>query len=137
MVVSCASAQNWWLRTPNSNANNVRNVNTSGAVNNNNANNAYAVVPDCGVCEIRVGFCRKQGTRAGRTRPASPEEKWLATLASRMDGPRYEGRPGQQRPTNVNGTPVRPMGRATFARSLRCDKDTTKTQLVLIAYITA
>ena len=28
-----------------SNANNVRNVNTSGALNNNNANNSYGVVP--------------------------------------------------------------------------------------------
>lgn len=30
-----------------SNANNVRNVNTSGALNNNNASNSYGVVPDC------------------------------------------------------------------------------------------
>jgi len=36
------------LRTPNpSNANNERNVNTSGALNNNNANNAYGAPADC------------------------------------------------------------------------------------------
>lgn len=40
------SAGNWWLRTPNSNANNERNVNTTGAVNNNNANNANGVAVD-------------------------------------------------------------------------------------------
>lgn len=40
------SARNWWLRSPNSNANNERNVNTSGAVNNNNATNTNGVVPD-------------------------------------------------------------------------------------------
>lgn len=40
------SARNWWLGGPNpSNANNVRNVNTSGALNNNNASNSYGVVP--------------------------------------------------------------------------------------------
>ena len=42
------SAANWWLRTPNSgNANNVRNVNTDGSLNNNNANNGNGVAPDC------------------------------------------------------------------------------------------
>lgn len=41
-------ARNQWLRSPNpGNANNVRNVNTSGALNNNNANNTNAVAPDC------------------------------------------------------------------------------------------
>ncbi|WP_365699059.1 DUF6273 domain-containing protein [Ruminococcus sp.] len=41
------SARNWWLRTPNvGNANNVRNVNTSGALNNNNASNTYGLAPD-------------------------------------------------------------------------------------------
>lgn len=38
----------WWLRVPNpSNANNVRNVNTSGALNNNNANNNNGAAADC------------------------------------------------------------------------------------------
>lgn len=41
-------ARNWWLRSPNANANNERNVNTSGVVNNNNATNTNGVVPDCG-----------------------------------------------------------------------------------------
>lgn len=51
-----SSAQNWWLRSPNpGNANNVRNVNTSGGMNNNNANNSYAAVPDCGLVPERVG----------------------------------------------------------------------------------
>ena len=37
----------WWLRSPNTgNANNVYNVNTSGALNNNNANNTNGVAPD-------------------------------------------------------------------------------------------
>lgn len=41
------SARNWWLRSPNpSNANNERNVNTSGALNNNNANNGNGVAAD-------------------------------------------------------------------------------------------
>ena len=36
-----------WLRSPNpSNCNNVRNVNTSGALNNNNANNTNGSVAD-------------------------------------------------------------------------------------------
>ena len=38
----------WWLRTPYpSNANYERNVNTSGALNNNNANNAYGAPAAC------------------------------------------------------------------------------------------
>ena len=38
----------WWLRSPNvGNANNIRNVNPSGALNNNNANNTNGVAPDC------------------------------------------------------------------------------------------
>ena len=41
-------AANWWERTPNSgNANNVRLVNTDGTLNNNNANNANGLAPDC------------------------------------------------------------------------------------------
>ena len=36
----------WWLRSPRSgNSNNFVNVNTSGNVNNNNANNSYGVAP--------------------------------------------------------------------------------------------
>jgi hypothetical protein len=43
-----STARNWWLRSPNpGNANNVRNVNTSGAVDNNNANNGNAAAADC------------------------------------------------------------------------------------------
>lgn len=42
-----STARHWWLRGPYpGNANNVRNVNTSGALNNNNANNANGFVPD-------------------------------------------------------------------------------------------
>lgn len=38
----------WWLRAANpSNANNVRNVNTSGALNNNNAYNSNGAPADC------------------------------------------------------------------------------------------
>ena len=41
------SAAYWWLRSPNpSNANNVRNINPDGALNNNNANNGNGVAPD-------------------------------------------------------------------------------------------
>ena len=40
-------ARNWFLRTPNpSNANNERNINTSGTLNNNNANNGNGASPD-------------------------------------------------------------------------------------------
>ena len=43
------TARNWWLRSPNpSNCNNVLNVNASGALNNNNANNTYGELDDCG-----------------------------------------------------------------------------------------
>lgn len=43
-----AIRQNVRLRSANrSNANNVWNVNASGNVNNNNANNAYRFAPDC------------------------------------------------------------------------------------------
>ena len=42
------NAYYWWLRTPNPTlANNERNVNTSGALNNNNANNTNGGVADC------------------------------------------------------------------------------------------
>lgn len=41
-------ARYWWLRSPNPwNANNVRNVNPSGALNNNNASNGYGLAAAC------------------------------------------------------------------------------------------
>ena len=41
-------ARYWWLRSPNPwNANNVRNVNPSGALNNNNANKGYGLAAAC------------------------------------------------------------------------------------------
>ncbi|MEG0936142.1 MAG: DUF6273 domain-containing protein [Clostridia bacterium] len=44
-----------WLRSPNSgNANNVRIVNSTGALNNNNAVNGNGVAADCGNVEIKV-----------------------------------------------------------------------------------
>lgn len=40
------SANNWWLRSPNSgNSNNVCNVNSNGNANNNNANNTNRFAP--------------------------------------------------------------------------------------------
>lgn len=46
---------NWWLRSPNvGNSNNVRNVNTDGSLNNNNANNSQGLVPDCINSQLRV-----------------------------------------------------------------------------------
>lgn len=48
MATRCSSARNWFLRGSNpSNCNNVRNVNTTGSLNNNNASNAYGLVADC------------------------------------------------------------------------------------------
>ena len=39
-VLPSGSANNWWLRSPNvSNSNNFRYINSTGNVNNNNANN--------------------------------------------------------------------------------------------------
>lgn len=47
-MISEMSPRNWWLRTPNvGNANNSRNVNTSGSLDNNNANNGNGASPDC------------------------------------------------------------------------------------------
>ncbi len=47
--MSCGSANNWWLRSPNvSNSTNFRNFNSTGNVNNNNANNTRGV---------SFGFC--------------------------------------------------------------------------------
>lgn len=47
MGVSAVVARNWWLRTPNpNNANNERNVNTTGVLNNNNANNGIGATAD-------------------------------------------------------------------------------------------
>ncbi|MEG2860430.1 MAG: DUF6273 domain-containing protein [Clostridia bacterium] len=44
-----------WLRSPNSgNANNVRIVNSTGALNNNNAVGGFGVAADCGNVEIKV-----------------------------------------------------------------------------------
>ena len=43
------------MRSPNpGNANNVRNVNTSGALNNNNAYNGNGAAADCGDSELKV-----------------------------------------------------------------------------------
>lgn len=39
------SARYWWLGSTNPSNVNERNVNTSGALNNNNANNTNGVVP--------------------------------------------------------------------------------------------
>ena len=40
------SANNWWLRSPNvSNSTNFRYINSTGNVNNNNANNSWGVAP--------------------------------------------------------------------------------------------
>ena len=42
------SANNWWLRSPNTgNSNNEYNVTNAGASNNNNANNSNGCAPDC------------------------------------------------------------------------------------------
>lgn len=38
-------AVNWWLRSPNSNANNAYNVNNDGTLNNNNVYNANNYCP--------------------------------------------------------------------------------------------
>lgn len=46
--LAATTPRNWFLRSPNpSNCNNVRNVNSSGALNNNNARNANGAVDDC------------------------------------------------------------------------------------------
>lgn len=48
-VLPSGSANNWWLRSPNvSNSNNFRYINSTGNVNNNNANNTRGV---------SFGFC--------------------------------------------------------------------------------
>ena len=50
-----STARNWWLRSPNpSNANNVRNVNSDGSLNNNHANNGNSAAADCEQGEIKV-----------------------------------------------------------------------------------
>ena len=52
-----SSPRSWWLRSPNvSNANNARNVNTSGVVNNNNANNSIGLAPDCVYSQLKVSL---------------------------------------------------------------------------------
>lgn len=58
------TARNQWLRSPNpGNANNVRNVNASGALNNNNAYNSNALAPDCKKARPSRTL-RKQDTKA-------------------------------------------------------------------------
>ena len=48
-VLPSGSANIWWLRSPNvSNSSNFRYINSTGNVNNNNANNTYGV---------SFGFC--------------------------------------------------------------------------------
>ena len=43
------------MRSPNPwNANNVRNVNTDGSLNNNNAYNGNGAVADCEKCQLKV-----------------------------------------------------------------------------------
>ena len=59
-----------WLRSPNpGNANNERIVNTSGEVNNNNANNSNGAVADCEKCQYQVVHKDQSSTphtRSGR-----------------------------------------------------------------------
>ena len=58
------TARNWWLRSPNpSNCNNVRNVNSSGVLNNNNANNTYGELDDCGTASSST-LCKKTGSES-------------------------------------------------------------------------
>lgn len=52
--VFAVTARNWWLRLPNpSNANNERNVYSSGALNNNNANNGNGAAADY-VAQVQI-----------------------------------------------------------------------------------
>lgn len=69
-------ARNWWLRSPNSNSNNERNVNTSGVVNNNNVTNTNGVVPDCGESEIQVSptGAESKASAQGGTVPSRKRE---------------------------------------------------------------
>lgn len=49
-------ARYWWMRSPNPwNANNARNVNTDGSLDNNNAYNGNGAVADCEKRSIKVG----------------------------------------------------------------------------------
>jgi len=61
-LVAGYSATNWWLRSPNTgNANNVYNVNTTGVLTNNNANNGNGCAPDRKHRQLKVsaeGGCR-------------------------------------------------------------------------------
>lgn len=53
----------------------MRNVNTSGALNNNNANNAYAVAADCGNLSVSSSHIDQSSTTHTRSdRPASIKE---------------------------------------------------------------
>lgn len=57
----CTPPRSAWLRSPNvGNSNNVYNVNSSGALNNNNANNANGCVPD------RIDRPKKVSPETGR-----------------------------------------------------------------------
>lgn len=64
-VRHASSANNWWLRSPNSgNSNNFCNVDSSGSANNNNASNANLLAP-CG-CVRKV-----RGVAKVKPQPAS------------------------------------------------------------------
>lgn len=54
------------------NGNNVRYVNTSGAINNNNANNSNGVAPDCEKGQIGVGRKRQKPVRSRKERLSGP-----------------------------------------------------------------
>lgn len=65
------------MRSPNpSNANNARNVNTSGGLNNNNANNSNGVVPDCvtSIGQHRVGYTESRTFTQGAFIPSRKRE---------------------------------------------------------------
>ena len=71
------SARNAWLRSPNpSNGNNVRNVNTDGSLNNNNAYNGNGAAVDCENCQYQVAERPKQHTHTRSGYPL-PEGKTI------------------------------------------------------------
>lgn len=57
------------------NGNNVRNINPSGNVNNNNANNSNGVAPDCEKCVHVVSPFRPNPERSRKERLSSPSAK--------------------------------------------------------------
>ena len=68
------TARTWWMRSPNrNNANNVRNVNTTGAGNNNNADNSTGVAVDCETCQLKVAIRPNRYAHAGSGCPTSKE----------------------------------------------------------------